>query len=252
MKIFIDGFGLVGQTIVRKLLEVHHVDPKDILVNSYDLPQNASFYQFLIENKVNYFIADYNQKSAFSELKNFNPDIIASIYGRRIIPQYILDMANHGTFNFHPSLLPNYKGCFSVSWAIINREKVTGITIHEMVDKVDQGKILLQRKVEITQDDTAYSLWHKLADLFIRLFDDFYRDFSSGKVIAQEMPTEGTFYFRRLPHDGLIDRTWHPEKIEHFIRGIYFPPYSSAKIKIGDEYIEVDNYKSYLKLMTNK
>ena len=90
-----------------------------------------------------------------------------SIYYRLLIPYSIISLAKYSGINMHPSYLPFYKGAFSNSWAIINGEKFTGITFHYMTDKIDSGNIIFQKKINITKNDTAYSLY--LKQLYITL-----------------------------------------------------------------------------------
>ena len=57
--------------------------------------------------------------------------------------------------NLHPSLLPEYKGCFSCPWTIINGERKTGITFHEITEGIDSGNILQQHEVGILDNETG-------------------------------------------------------------------------------------------------
>ena len=64
--------------------------------------------------------------------------------------------------NIHPSLLPKYKGLNTHSKAIINKDKLAGCTVHFVTEKLDSGKIILQKKVKITVSDDAITLAKKV------------------------------------------------------------------------------------------
>jgi methionyl-tRNA formyltransferase len=86
-------------------------------------------------------------------IEGFSPDIVISATFHQIVPQSILALPPKGAFNVHPSLLPAYKGPMPTNWAIIHGELQTGVTIHEMTLGVDEGRVALQRKVDIGGSD---------------------------------------------------------------------------------------------------
>ena len=245
MKLFVDGFGIVAHAITRKLLENHGIKSKNFFVNTYDLLENKIYTEFLKKEKINFKCAPYSDKSLNETIAHFSPDIVISLYGRRIIPADVLNLAKLGTFNLHPSLLPHYKGCFSGVWAIINHETQTGITFHEMVEDVDQGKILYQETIPISKFETGYSLWHKTASRFVAVFDDFFGKYRAGKVSGIAMPKGGSYFSRSLPHGGYIDESWDEETIEAFIRAMHFPPHRGALLRNDDFILEVESIDQF-------
>lgn len=244
MKFFIDGYGVVAQSITRKLLEVHHVNPNDILVNTYKVLENNLYIEFLRERKINYF--DLNYREFQNEFIEFSPDYLLSLYGRRIIPQVILKNVKYRAVNLHPSLLPEYKGCFSCPWTIINREKKTGITFHEIAEGIDSGNILQQYEVEILDNETGFSLYHKLASIFINSFDSFYIKLLNDDLSPNKMPNGGDYYPRKIPFKGYINRNWSYNQIDAFIRALHFPPFKGAILKVKDREFEIDHLEQYL------
>lgn len=82
----------------------------------------------------------------FSEIKIIKPDfIIVAAYGQ-IIPKKILDLAEFGSINVHASLLPKYRGASPIQGALLAGDKITGVTIMLMDEKMDHGPILAQKK----------------------------------------------------------------------------------------------------------
>ncbi|MDP3093334.1 MAG: methionyl-tRNA formyltransferase [bacterium] len=99
-------------------------------------------------------------------LFNSQPDfIVLAAFGPPFLDKKILNIPKYGCLNVHPSLLPKYRGASPIPQAILNGEKETGVTIIRMSEKIDQGDILSQEKLEILPVDTALTLTNKLAGL---------------------------------------------------------------------------------------
>jgi methionyl-tRNA formyltransferase len=118
---------------------------------------------FCKQNKVNFIftstLKDQNFKSLILNLKS--PVAVVADFGL-IIPDTILNAFPKGIINLHPSLLPKYRGPTPVQTAILNGEKITGISIMKVDSEIDHGPILGQEKEEILDTDTADSLYKRL------------------------------------------------------------------------------------------
>ena len=101
---------------------------------------------------------DINHPIWVSKIKAMQPDIIFSFYYRNMVKQPILDIPEKGCLNLHGSLLPRYRGRCPVNWVLVNGEKETGVTLHYMTRKPDDGDIVSQVPVPISDDDNAVSL----------------------------------------------------------------------------------------------
>jgi len=98
-------------------------------------------------------------------IKELELDVaITAAYGK-ILPKELLDIPKHGFLNIHASLLPKYRGAAPIQWAILNGDKETGITIMQTDVGLDSGPIRHLKKIEITADDNAITMFDKLADL---------------------------------------------------------------------------------------
>jgi methionyl-tRNA formyltransferase len=102
-------------------------------------------------------------EEVLNHLISLKPDFIVVVAYGRILPQSILDVPKYGCINIHASLLEKYRGAAPIQWSIARGEKVTGVTTMLMDAGLDTGDMLLQREVEITQDDTTEALSKKLS-----------------------------------------------------------------------------------------
>ena len=98
------------------------------------------------------------------ELKKLNADLFI-VVAFRILPKEIFSIPVKGTFNLHGSLLPKYRGAAPIQWALINGDKETGVTTFFIDEKVDTGKIVLQEKIIIEDEDDFGSLSQKMSVL---------------------------------------------------------------------------------------
>ena len=94
------------------------------------------------------------------ELRNLNADVFV-VVAFRMLPEVIWKIPPLGTFNLHASLLPAYRGAAPINWALINGEKISGVTTFLINEQIDAGSILLQEKVDIT-DGMTVGLLHDI------------------------------------------------------------------------------------------
>jgi methionyl-tRNA formyltransferase len=104
------------------------------------------------------------EAQALQSLRGLNVDLAVMAYVLQFAPQAFVNIPRHGTIQYHPSLLPRYRGPSSVNWPIIKGDAQTGLTIFRPTDGLDEGPILLQKAVPIGPDDTLGSVY------FDRLF----------------------------------------------------------------------------------
>lgn len=98
----------------------------------------------------------------FSFMKEINPDLIITCAYGQIVPQGLLDIPKLGSINVHGSLLPKYRGASPIQQALINGDKVTGVTIMEMIYKMDAGRMYAKKEVEVLENDNYTSLYNKI------------------------------------------------------------------------------------------
>ena len=110
-------------------------------------------------------------KEDIEKIRSLKPDLIVVVAYGKLIPNEIIEIPKLGTINVHGSLLPKYRGAAPIQWAVINGEKVTGVTTMYINEQMDAGDMILSKEVEIGEYETVGELWNKLskvgADLLI-------------------------------------------------------------------------------------
>lgn len=245
MRLLVAGYGLVAHAIVRNLLQKHGILPQDILCFTYKTDDNASLLKFLESMGISHTLQNLGEDEAVAVVRDFAPDFIASLHYRDLIPPRILSLARQKAFNVHPAMLPKFRGCFSGAWAIIQGETVTGITIHEMVERVDSGAILWQKPMTILPEDTGFSLYHRLCAESIREFDPFFELLCREGIAPLAMPPGGSFFSRKVPYEGKIDPAWDDARVDRFIRAMFFPPFKGAVLDVAGREMEVGSLEEY-------
>ena len=103
-------------------------------------------------------------RKEYEFVKDLKPDLILTMAYGQIIPQGLLDIPTLGCLNVHGSLLPKYRGAAPIQRAIINGETKTGVTLMEMIDKMDAGKMFAFEECEISSEDNYTSLCEKIVE----------------------------------------------------------------------------------------
>ena len=167
---------------------------------------------------------DVNHPVWAARIQAMAPDFIFSFYYRNMLSEEILAIPAKGALNLHGSLLPKYRGRVPINWAIINGEKETGVTLHYMTRKADAGDIVDQEKIEITNDDTAKTLFGKADKAAALLLDRALPLLKDGKAarIPQD-DSKATTFGGRKPADGQIDWSKPADEIRNLIRAVTLP-----------------------------
>lgn len=156
------------------------------------------------------------------KIKNDHPDLLVVVAYGQIIPQSILDLFPAGNINVHPSLLPKYRGASPIQNAILNGEKITGISIMLMDAQMDHGPILAQQTVTLTGEETNESLHLELAEIGVPLLIDTIKKYASGAVTPQLQDESAVTYCQLITKaDGRLNWQESAEKIKQKIYAFY-------------------------------
>lgn len=150
---------------------------------------------------------------------SYNADVAVVVAYGRILPEEFLRAPRRGCINVHFSLLPKYRGAAPANWAIIAGETETGVTTMFIEPALDTGPILLQRKTEIGERETAPELMVRLAEIGADLLKETLARLDDLSPRAQ-VDSEASFAPILKKTDGLIDWTQDAFSIERCVRGL--------------------------------
>jgi methionyl-tRNA formyltransferase len=227
MKTVVFAYHNMGIAGLEALMR-HGYDITAVFTHEDDPDENCWFgsvKNWAAQKNINTFTTeDINSHEWMEKINGLKPDFIFSFYYRKIINSKILTIPKMGAFNLHGSLLPVYRGRCPANWVIINGEKVTGVTLHYMIDKPDAGDIVGQKEVAIASTDTAKTLYDKLCGAANLLLDELLPQMKTGRIPNRKQDlAAGSYYGGRKPEDGRIDWNKSAEEIYNLIRGVTEP-----------------------------
>jgi methionyl-tRNA formyltransferase len=247
-KVVLAAYGVPGVLAIETLFGLG-IEPSHIRVLTHERDaRNAPLLDLIDASGIAWSSASAKSDDARRFVDDVRPDVFFSIHYRSIIPASILEIPPLGCVNLHPSLLPDYRGTFSVPWVIINGERETGFSWHYMVPEVDAGRIVLQERIAIRDDDTAFSLFHRQIVLGMRAFERVYRLVVDERFAGEEQRPGGSYFKREVPYGGRIDPGWPLDRIERFIRAMHFPPFTGAVVSHDGRDVEVKSIDEYRQL----
>ncbi len=182
-------------------------------------------------------------KNEYEYFKNIKADMIVTAAYGQFIPTKILNLYKK-CINVHGSLLPHHRGGAPIQRAIINGDKKTGVTIMEMVKKMDAGSMYASSEIPILDSDNNSSLFEKLAiigkNLLMENIEDIYNGKNEGIMQNEE---EATISPNIAPEEEKINFNIDARKVFNLIRGLSDEPgayceYNGQRIKIYKASIE--------------
>lgn len=172
------------------------------------------------------------------ELASYKADL-QIVVAFRMLPVVVWDMPRFGTFNLHGSLLPQYRGAAPINWAIINGEKVTGVTTFFLKHEIDTGKIIFQEKEPILDSDNVGTIYGKLmnrgADLVVKTVRAIEAD--DYPQIEQDESQEIKHAPKIFRENCEIDWNQSAVDVRNFVRGL--SPYPAAWTTFKDLSLKV-------------
>lgn len=180
-----------------------------------------------------------NSEESIRNLLEIKPDYIIVSSFDQIIKMEVISLPSLGIVNFHPSLLPKYRGPNPISWVLINGEKQTGLTIHRLTEGIDSGNVLYQERLEIDSTDHLGSLYNKLSILAESMSKKLILDLTTGGLAIGEVQNEEekTYYakstsFRYINFDETVEQTLNRVRA--------FTPFPKPFIKINHKDYFID------------
>lgn len=245
-KVYLIGNGRVADDCLRIMVK------KGVPVEFVEIcTEKFSFTERLCE-RLNIRFKHYDK----AEIKDFllgnhEKTLIISAHNSYIFPADVCAKENLTIINLHIAFLPEYRGMNPSTWAIYNQEKYAGVTWHTVSSKIDNGGIIVQKRIEIGEDESAMKLMLRCFQEGIKLFEenlDRFLDETFITFIPAE-PNTRLYLARDLPNNGFVDDLWDFNKTYAFLRSM---DYSGAnlmqlpRIKIRNKIYEIIKYKKVI------
>ena len=222
MRIVVHGQQAFGKSVLEALLE-----KGEDVVAVYCAPDKEgrpvdAIKELALEQKLTvYQPSSYSDDSVCDELRSLSPDLVVMAYVTLFVREEFLNIPTHGTIQYHPSLLPLHRGPSSINWPIIQGSKKTGLSIFWPDNGLDTGPILMQKEVNIEDDDTLGSLYfNKLFPLGVEAMlesVDLVRDGNAPKIVQDE--SQATYESWCKKEDVEINWSVPTEETYNLIRG---------------------------------
>lgn len=194
---FIKGFGLFQtikmglKVISAKVLNIiDTLTSYKLAITPKSLKAVSGRYHIQFER-----IKNPNAAAFLDEVKALQPDLIVSYSAPVVFKEALLKIPKHGCINLHCSFLPYYAGVMPSFWTLYKKEKTTGATVHFMDTKIDNGAILNQQEIEISEQETMFSLILKSKEIGGNLMCETIREIQNSTVNVKENFAEKGSYF---------------------------------------------------------
>lgn len=159
--------------------------------------------------------------TALEQIKALAPDILVVVAYGRILPEEILALPKYGAINVHGSLLPKYRGAAPIQWAVLNGDKLTGVSTMYLASEMDTGDVIYTAETEIGEFETSGELFDRLKLLGAELLVKTLRDIEKG--IAPRTPQDHSkaSYVSQLDKSlSPIDWNKSPRSVVKWIYGL--------------------------------
>ncbi|WP_031434902.1 methionyl-tRNA formyltransferase [Methylomarinum vadi] len=172
------------------------------------------------------------------QLRSFNADLMVVVAYGLILPQAVLDTPPLGCINIHGSLLPRWRGAAPIQRALMAGDKQTGVTIMQIVKKLDAGDMLHKEVCDITPQDTSGDLHDRLAELGAVGLRKVLQQIEQGAVVAEKQDEARVTYAEKLQKsEAMLDWRLPAEQLDRQVRGLN--PWPVAQTQYGDKTLRI-------------
>ncbi len=172
------------------------------------------------------------------KIRSLNPDVICVVAYGKILPKEILDIPKYGCINVHASILPKYRGAAPIQWAVLNGDKVTGVTTMYMDVGMDTGDIILVEETNIGEEETTGELWDRLSKIGGNLLVKTLKQIEEGT--APRKKQEEDFTMAPMLNKEMSKIDWENKtagEIHNLVRGLN--PIMGAYTFLNDKKIKI-------------
>jgi methionyl-tRNA formyltransferase len=183
---------------------------------------------------------DVNADETVAFVRALEPELVFVVGWSQLVREPFIELASEGVFGMHPTLLPRHRGRAPIPWTILSGLARTGVTLFEIVDPTaDSGSIVGQIEVPVSADETATSLFARLAEAHVALIRDLVPKLlvRSAPRIPQEA-SRASAWPKRSPADGIIDWQTRAPYLYDWVRA-QTRPYPGAFTFLGDQKVIV-------------
>lgn len=241
LKIGFMGSKPLGLAMLKAL---HQASPEALwrVIHPDDTPDFrsclTSFQHYTRDQHLELLVAP-TQAAASQMLKDYKPDVVFVCGWYWLLNAEILDIAKHGFWGLHNSLLPRYRGASPLVWSIINGDEYVGGTIFRFTEAMDDGPVLYQGKVALGNHCGIGEILQKLENDLLANVSSRWRAVLEGRAETYEQDHDAATYCgHRKAEDGLINWQQSAAKVHNFIRA-QSSPYPGAFTNVGDQRVVI-------------
>ena len=222
MRIVYMGTPEMSAEVLKVLLEegfnvVALIAQEDKPVGRKGILETVPTKKVALQNNIPVF-QPHRIRKEFEFVRGLKPDLILTMAYGQIIPHELLEIPTYGCLNLHGSILPKYRGAAPIQRAIWNGETETGVTLMEMVDEMDAGKMYATEKCSISDSDTFSDLKGIIVDCCAKLIREQLPKYLQGELPGVEQDaSKVTFANKILPEDEKLSPS---ESCQEFIRHV--------------------------------
>ena len=201
-------------------------------------------YEWLNQRDDVEVLALLTEKEQLSLIEELEPEIVISSGFEHKVPEEIIEVPEKGIVNLHPSYLPYNRGSHPYLRPLVDGTPA-GVSVHYMVEEIDEGPIIDKRNVEVRPDDTAKTLRDRLMQEQVELFMDNWRKIRDGAEGSEQRKNDGKTHYRKELDEfsrlELNEEKTFGEVIDK-LRALTYPPHRLAYFERNGErfFIDVD------------
>ena len=161
--------------------------------------QNSYVHKEAIKNDIPvYHPINFNDQKTLENFTKLNPDLVIVMAYGILLPNKIVNYPKFGCINIHVSLLPHWRGASPIEYTLLNGDKKTGVTIFQLVDKIDAGPIISQDSMLVDENWSKEELFKKLNNMGKQLLINTLPNYFENKIILKDQNEKNATYASKV------------------------------------------------------
>ena len=160
--------------------------------------QSSPVHELANHNNIKVNFTTRLDEEAFDLIKSYKPDLIIVMAYGLLLPNKILNFPQYGCINIHVSLLPRWRGASPIEHTLLNGDTETGITIIKLIEKLDAGPSIVQKRIPVVKNINKDDLSHKLTEIGSDLLIDILPKLFAGKIVMQDQNNKEATYAQKI------------------------------------------------------